>query len=146
MPCKEVGKRAVNRKEIAAFAYRFKKGNLEIMLVTNRDRSRWILPKGQPEAHLSDEDVALMEAYEESGLIGELDKRYASQEIVMQTSRGIVTMHVYVVRIKKLLSKWPEKSFRKRNLVDIDTAIAHIDKQPLRECIVQLAKAVSPPG
>lgn len=132
----------MRRKEIAAFAYELTGKRLKLVLVTNREKTHWILPKGQPETHLSDPEVALMEAYEEGGLIGKLDKRFTHYSVQLQGTRGRVDLRVYVMRIDKLLDDWPEAGFRKRKLVDVDTALSKVDKAPLRECIEKLSTRI----
>ncbi len=132
----------MSHKEIAALGYRFVDGKLKLLLVTNRNRSHWILPKGQPEPDLDDPQVALLEAYEEGGMLGKLDKRFDVHEIKLETGDGRVRLHVYVVRIRKLLDSWPENSFRKRKLVDVETALAKVDRPPLQEGILTLSKKI----
>ncbi len=132
----------MSHKEIAAFGYRIVDGKLKLLLVTNRNRRHWILPKGQPEAHLADPQVALLEAYEEGGMLGKLDKRFGVHEIRIDTRDGCVRLHVYVVRIRKLLDSWPENTFRKRKLVDVETALNKVDRPPLQEGILTLSKKI----
>ena len=54
--------------EIGSFPYLIKKGKMYIMLITNKSGKLWILPKGQPEAELKDEQVAELETIEEAGV------------------------------------------------------------------------------
>lgn len=133
---------AMSRKEIASFAYVIKRGRLQIVLVTNRDKTRWILPKGQPEPHMRDTEVALMEAYEEGGVLGSLDTRVACRRVALNTARGRVKLHVYAMRITKLLDDWPEADFRKRKVLEPETALKKVDKLPLRKCIQVLARQI----
>ena len=135
------------RKEIGAFAYQLeerpKKGRrLKVMLVSNRRQTRWILPKGQPEADLSDKRVALDEAYEEAGVIGKVDKRFARKIIQYRSSTGKVRLHLYVVRIQRTVAMWPEHSFRQRRLVDVEVALLMVRKKALRKAIRSLAGEV----
>ncbi len=132
----------MHRKEIAAFAYDLTGTRLKLVLVTNREKTHWILPKGQPEAHLSDPEVALMEAYEEGGLIGKLDRRFTHYSVQLEGTRGRVDLRVYVMRIGKLLDDWPEARLRKRKLVDVDTALSKVHKAPLRACIEKLSTRI----
>lgn len=133
----------MSRKEIASFAYTIKQGRLRVVLVTNRDGTRWILPKGQPEAHMRDTEVALMEAFEEGGLLGTLDTRIACRRVDLNTARGRVKLHVYAMRVTRLLEDWPEADFRKRKLLTPDVAVRKIDKLPLRKCVQVLARRIS---
>jgi len=125
-----------HRKEVGAFVYRFsKKGRLKLLLVSNRKQTRWILPKGQTEASLADKKVALKEAHEEAGIIGRVDKRLLPKVAYYQSSSGPVALHVYPMQIEKKLKDWPEQSFRRRAMVDINTALLMVRKQALLELI-----------
>ena len=129
------------RKEIGAFIYRYHQNNLEIMLVSNRKQTRWILPKGQPESRCSDPEVALEEAYEEAGVAGRLDDCPAS--IVEYTSAsGEVALHIYRMQVERLFEKWPERFFRHRQWVDISTALLMVRKKRLRAAIEQIADEI----
>lgn len=131
------------RKQIGAFAYQIKQRRVQLLLVTNRRASRWILPKGQPEPHLSDADVALMEANEEGGVIGDLNDRVPPYTVELPGRRGSIDLHVYCVSIRELLQEWPESRLRQRELLDIDAAMRRVDRRPLRECIRALSEKVA---
>ena len=45
-----------------------------ICMVTSRSGRRWVLPKGQIEAHQTPRDAALAEAWEEAGLLGRVEQ------------------------------------------------------------------------
>src|SRR6185369_8705085 len=55
--------------QIGALPYLFRGGRLHLVIVTNSSQTRWILPKGQPEPDMPRQDVAVMEAMEEAGVI-----------------------------------------------------------------------------
>ena len=135
------------RKEIGAFVYlldeRPKKGRcLKVMLVSNRKQTRWILPKGQPEPDLSDKRVALDEAYEEAGVIGKVDKCFSRKVIKYRSSSGKVRLHLYVVKVQRIVDTWPEHFFRQRRLVDVDVALLMIRKKALRKAVADIAAEV----
>ena len=133
----------MSRKEIAAFPYRLTDGELELVIVTNREGTRWILPKGKPETHLTDSQVAVMEAYEEAGLECRVDERFKLYKEKYQQGDEKVKLRVYVVNIENILSRWPEDDKRKRKLVNVKTALRKVHKPIYRDCIKTLAKKVS---
>lgn len=123
------------RKEVGAFVYKYKKGRLKLLLVSNRKQTRWILPKGQIEKHVPDSTIALTEAYEEAGIIGLIDTRLPPEVVYYESSTGPVALHIYPMKIKTKLKKWPESHFRKRAMVDIKTALLMVRKQALADLI-----------
>jgi len=104
--------------QYAALPYRVVDGHVEVMLVTSRETKRWILPKGQPEKRLKPYEVAAAEAYEEAGIMGSVDKdamtMFASTKRLKNGTELPCTIKVYVLKVKKVLDAWPEKSERER--------------------------------
>jgi len=133
----------MSRKEIAAFPYRLVKGELELVIVTNREGTRWILPKGKPEKHLADAEVALMEAYEEAGLICGLDERFNFCKKKYLRGDEKIKLLVYVLNVEEVQGRWPEDNIRKRKLVNVKTALRMVNKSVYRECIESLARKVT---
>jgi len=121
----------MSRKEIGAFIYQRKGKKLQLMLVSNRKGTRWILPKGQPEREQLDVEVALDEAYEEAGIIGRVDDSPA-QVLHYTSSTGDVDLHVYTMQIGRLIENWPERFIRFREMVDVDVALLMVRKKALR--------------
>ena len=131
------------RKQLGVLAYELHRDQVWVVLITNRNGTRWILPKGQPEAALSDKRVAMMEAYEEAGVLGVIDKGIDPLEVVVWTKRGKVRLIIYPMHIRKLVNKYPESKIRKRLLIDSNKALRMLDKKPLRFCVKKLAKKIN---
>jgi 8-oxo-dGTP pyrophosphatase MutT (NUDIX family) len=55
--------------------YRRVQNQLEILLITSIRRGRWIIPKGLVEPHLSPAESACQEAWEEAGVVGQVDSK-----------------------------------------------------------------------
>jgi len=130
------------RKEIGAFIYQKEAGNINVMLVTNRQQTRWILPKGQIEKDLTDKMVAHDEAYEEAGVIGEIDRDIQKKTIKYISSTGPVELHVYTMRLVHVFDQWPEDHFRKRKMVNIGTALKMVKKKALRKLISRIEQDI----
>ena len=60
--------------QYAALPYRVSGGVLEILLITSRRTRRWIVPKGWPVEGLEPAQCAAMEALEEAGVTGDVDR------------------------------------------------------------------------
>ncbi len=128
------------RKQLGVLAYEFHRDHVWLVLITNRKGTRWIFPKGQPEAALSDKTVAVMEAYEEAGILGEINNSIKPAEVIVRTNRGKVRLIIYPMRIRKLLDKYPESSIRRRLLLDSEKAMRKLDRRPLKHCVKVLVK------
>ena len=53
----------------------FRKGSdgIEILLITSRETRRWVVPRGNPIDGLSAPESAAQEAFEEAGILGEVE-------------------------------------------------------------------------
>jgi len=131
----------MSRKEIAAFIYQRKGKRLQLMLVSNRKGTRWILPKGQPEREQLDVEVVLDESYEEAGIIGSVDDSPATV-LHYVSSTGDVNLHVYKIQIGQLLKNWPERFFRQREMVDVNVALLMARKRALRLAIKEITAEI----
>lgn len=107
-----------------------------VCLVTSRDHGQWILPTGKHEKHLSNRDVALLEAYEEAGLSGRLDNRFRKR-LALSSPCGRKTRKttLYLIRVDKQHKQWPEKSQRRRILVKPGQLHRYLADKKLRKLI-----------
>lgn len=112
--------------EIAAFPFIIKKGKLRLMIITTCSGNAWILPKGQPESDMKDAQVALMEASEEAGVVGQLVVPAGYKDF---KRKGGGSLRVYPLSIQKILRKWPEKAIRKRQLVSVREALSLVNRK-----------------
>lgn len=121
--------------QIGALPYLYRGGRLHIVIVTNSAQTRWIIPKGQPEPHMPRQDVAVMEALEEAGVIGSCGPglRVSCQR------KSEKTLYIYPLKVTTVLKKWPEMGWRKRAVLPIDKALKMISDPELIECIKHLS-------
>ena len=106
----------------------------KVALVTTRSGSRWTFPKGRVEEGRCDREVAEEEAYEEAGLVGEVQSLYQEFGISFGSSDKL---RLYRMDISKLLEHWPERDERKRVLVSIQQA-EELLGDDLRACLKQM--------
>lgn len=121
--------------QIAALPYLFRRGSLHLVIVTNSAQTRWILPKGQPERDMPKQDVAVMEAMEEAGVIGSCLPGLR----VSHHRKGEKTLYIYPLKVTTVLKKWPEMEWRKRLVLPVNKALKMISEPELSECIKRLA-------
>ena len=108
------------QKRVAVVPVLKKNNTHHVCLVTSRCKRKWIVPTGKPEKHLSNEQVALLEAYEEAGVRGKLDKSFRKTIGVCSPSgRKVRQTELFLINIERRLNKWPEMKQRRRKFVDI---------------------------
>jgi len=124
--------------QAGALPFLFQKGRLHLVLVKNSSGNRWIVPKGQLEAHMSRQDVALMEAAEEAGVVGNIEPGQRAQ-CRLEDGRHL---HLYPLRVSTLLKRWPEAATRKRSVLPFAHALARIQDKALAACIRRLSARI----
>ena len=112
--------------EIGAFPFIMKQGKPMLVIITNRSGQAWILPKGQREKNISNAQVAIEEAVEEAGVVGNLVDTKCHKDF---ERKGGHWLRVYPLCISKLLREWPEQHFRKRKLVSVKQALSLVTRK-----------------
>ena len=120
--------------QIGTLPYFFRKGRLYLVIVTNSTQTRWIIPKGQPESDMSRQDVAVMEAMEEAGVIGSCLPGLR----VPCLRKCDKKLYIYPLRVTTILKKWPEMDWRKREVLPVHKALKMISDPELAQCIERL--------
>lgn len=124
--------------EIGAMPWLMQKNGLHVVLVTSRKRKRWILPKGQPEDHLSAPQLAKVEAYEEAGIRGVIQNKFETAKVKRRGSA--VKVKIYPIKVERLLDKWPEDDERERRVVHWQKAIDVLDDDGMGDCVKKLVR------
>eukprot|EP00045_Choanoeca_perplexa_P002973 m.27986 g.27986 ORF g.27986 m.27986 type:complete len:174 (-) comp11798_c0_seq1:181-702(-) len=114
--------------------YRMTHTGCEVLLITNRKQTHWIIPKGGWETDESATEAAARESYEEAGVVGEVGallyqfdhvgKKGAKQE-----------HHYYALRVDQMLEVFPEASQRQRQWLPIAEAQALCARKGMHEAI-----------
>jgi 8-oxo-dGTP pyrophosphatase MutT (NUDIX family) len=110
-----------------------RKKKRSIGLVTSRAQQQWIIPTGKTERKLSNRQVAALEAFEEGGMLGKLDKRF-KLEVLLPSPCGQFQRKttVFVLYVKRMLKNWPEHAQRRRKQVSVKTYLQSLPSQKLR--------------
>ncbi len=114
----------------------------EVLLVTSRDTGRWVLPKGFVKPGRSPGRSALEEAYEEAGVTGHLIGgrlgvyKYVKPEL---DGSGKCRVEVFLMRVTRILDRWPEKTQRKRRWMSPAKAAKRVDERKLRILLLRMA-------
>jgi 8-oxo-dGTP pyrophosphatase MutT (NUDIX family) len=126
-------------RQAGVIPYRLREDDVEILLITSRSRKRWIIPKGLVEPDLTPAESAVQEAWEEAGLAGQVSKRSLGQ-YEYEKWGGVCRVEVFLLRVEKLFTYWPEANFRDREWVTIEEAARRVDEGGLKEIIRGLAE------
>jgi CYTH domain-containing protein len=121
--------------QVGALPYLFRGGQLHLVIVSNSAQSRWIIPKGQPEPEMPRQDVAVMEAMEEAGVIGSCPPGFR----VTCHHMGARSLYIYPLKVTTVLKKWPEMGWRKRAVLPLNKALKMISEPDLSSCIQRIA-------
>ena len=131
------------KQRIAVLPILIKKGKrkkkCKIYLVTSREQGQWIIPTGKLEKNLSNRRVALLEAFEEAGVLGKLDEEFKVQ-VLLQSPRGKKKRKtiVFLLYVKRILNHWPEQSERKRKSVSIRTYVKTVSDKKLKRKLLAI--------
>jgi 8-oxo-dGTP pyrophosphatase MutT (NUDIX family) len=113
-------------------AYRISGGRIRVLLVTSRDKGRWIIPKGNVDAGHTPAQAAQQEAYEEAGLKGIASAiPLGFYTYFKQRPSGAsqpATVEVYLLRVTERLRKFPEKGKRKLSWMSTRKAVGLIQE------------------
>lgn len=102
------------QKQYGVLPYFQSSGKTKIVLITSRNSNQWILPKGNRVPNKSKRESALLEAYEEAGLKGQLDEELKCCFNIISHGEK-VDLTLYPMRVEsRLLKVWPESHQRKR--------------------------------
>ena len=114
-------------------ATREKNGQTEVLLVSTK-KNGWGVPKGNLMPELGKKKTALEEAYEEAGVLGEID---GGKKAIIEHPDWILDL--YPMKISKLLKKWPEMDWREREWVPLKKVNKRLGYSALVECVEELA-------
>lgn len=120
----------------AVIPYRQVQGRFEVLLITSRKKKRWVIPKGVMEPELSAADSATKEALEEAGIRGSVSASPIGNYAYDKWG-GTCTVQVHTMSVHEILDEWQE-SYRDREWVSIEEAVARVREPDLKQLIRQL--------
>eukprot|EP01147_Barroeca_monosierra_P008711 gene8711-1096_t len=110
--------------------------SVEVLLISNRKKNMWIIPKGGWEKDESEQQAAAREAYEEAGVEGKLGECLCNYEFEGKSGRQL--HRYFALKVDKEFDDWPESNDRTRKWVTIDKALEHCKRQGMHEAICAL--------
>jgi 8-oxo-dGTP pyrophosphatase MutT (NUDIX family) len=132
------------RRQYAALPFRRQEG-LEVMLITSRERRRWVIPKGWPMKGKSRHGAAAQEALEEAGIQGAIKKKAVGSYIYVKRGIGGIswpcTVFVYPLAVHVEQDDWLEKAERTRQWFSYIEAAEAVEEPDLRALILAFGLA-----
>jgi 8-oxo-dGTP pyrophosphatase MutT (NUDIX family) len=106
----------------------------QVCLVSSRSGKRWVVPKGCLEPGKTAREIALLEAWEEAGLVGILQPEPAGSYFYAKEAR---THHVvvFLMQVTQIADDWPEAGWRERSWLNFPEALLHVEERGLRELL-----------
>lgn len=105
-----------------------------VCVVTSRSGARWVLPKGRIEVRQTARQAALVEAWEEAGLRGDVTGEAVGTYRYQKNGRThLVT--VFVMRVEAVTDDFPEYGQRTREWVTPAEAIRRVDEPELKDLL-----------
>lgn len=132
-------------KQIAALPVHWdSKGRLRVLMVTSRDRGRWVMPKGWTMDGKKPWQAAKIEALEEAGAVGYVADRaigtYHYRKRLGQRREVTCRVTLYPMIVDKLKRRWKERKERKRHWFSLAKAAKLVDEKELSDLLRGLAK------
>ncbi len=146
-PKKNSGPRPAPRQQYAALPWRVTEENkVEILLATSRDTRRWVIPKGWPMKGRKPHIVAAIEAQQEAGLHGKIEKSKLGEFDYEKRMKGgglvACRVEVYALRVESQRKKWPERGQRVTYWFPYAVAAEQVDEPELREIIRSFGQSI----
>lgn len=128
--------------QYAALPYRVdEEGKPEILLITSKERRRWVIPKGNPISSFLNYETAAREAFEEAGIEGGIAiDPIGSYRYMKRRAGGDVPalVTVYPMLVNRQLRRWPERGQRELRWFAPEEAAEAVEEPELKVIILSL--------
>ena len=114
-------------------------GRIEILLITSKERRRWVVPKGNPIPYLLNYESAAREAFEEAGVEGRIAPlpvgsfRYEKRR---RSGDAAAIVNVHPLLVTREAADWPERAERERRWFAPEEAAAAVEEPELSVIIL----------
>lgn len=119
------------------------------LLVTSRQRGRWIFPKGRIAKGMEPWESAKREAYDEAGVEGEIATRSIGSYRAWKTRgmrRFVIEVEMFPLRVESQDEKWLETGERYRHWVTLAEAKRLITDKRIVELVRAFARKLREDG
>lgn len=108
-----------------------------ICLVTSKSGKRWVIPKGSISKGKTAAETALLEAWEEAGLTGKLDKNPIGSYCYSKSGLSYLVT-VFLMQVSSIAEVYPEHRQRLRKWVSISEANSLVHEKELLDLLQSL--------
>jgi 8-oxo-dGTP pyrophosphatase MutT (NUDIX family) len=105
-----------------------------VCMVTSRSGRRWVIPKGLIDPGHTAAETALVEAWEEAGLVGVIDPEPVGSYVYEKFDREHYVL-VYKLTVTEARDEWPERADRQREWLTVEEVIERADEPGLRDIV-----------
>ncbi len=126
-------------KQSGVIPYRVRNGKIEVLLVTTSKCKNWVIPKGGICQGMSPPASAAKEAWEEAGVIGQVDGNQLGTYKYRKRGKTY-KVQTFLLSVETVLPDWPEASQRRRQWLDTSKAIRLVKKGSLKQIIKGLSR------
>jgi 8-oxo-dGTP pyrophosphatase MutT (NUDIX family) len=129
------------RMQYAALPWRHSKfEGVEILLATSRETRRWVIPKGWPMKGRNPHITAALEAMQEAGLHGKIERKkigdYSYNKRLKSDLLFACMVDVFPLQVLRQRNKWREQNQRIIHWFPFKIAAAQVDEIELRDLIL----------
>lgn len=127
----------------AAIPYQIKDNELQILLVSSSGKNHWVVPKGIIEPGLTASSSAVIEAWEEAGVVGNISEQMLGY-YQYEKWGNTCTVQVYPLAVTQLItdSEWDE-NYRSRLWLSFEKARSLIKQKQMQTLFDQLARLIN---
>ena len=134
-----------HRKQVAALPLTLCDCEVLALLVTSRSTGRWVLPKGWTKGRIGPVETAVLEAFEEAGLKGEIRAEsvgsYTYFKQMPDGSQVKCKVDVFPMHVERELDFWPEDTQRLRRWFFARDAARLVQESELSDLLKNLDAA-----
>jgi 8-oxo-dGTP pyrophosphatase MutT (NUDIX family) len=119
----------------AVIPYRWRRKNIEVLMVTSLGSGRWVFPKGHIKRDISARQSAEKEAFEEAGISGRLSPNQIGYYCYCKKKKGetqTYQVEVFAMNVTDVLKSWPEEHMRQRKWMSPENAAIIVKEDDLR--------------
>lgn len=132
-------------RQVGAIPYTIVDNQVVFLIITSRGTGRWIFPKGELAEGQEPWATAAMEALEEAGVEGEIERQpigsYRTTKSVA-LRRTVIEVDMYPLRVTRQHDRWEEMNHRHRHWVILPEAKRLLSEPRLAELAKKLSQRV----
>ncbi len=138
------------RQQYAALPWRLVGEGVEILLASSRDTRRWVIPKGWPMKGRKPHAAAALEALQEAGLKGKIEKvkigSFHYQKRLKNGAAILCRVDVFPMQVLSQAKHWPEQGQRVTQWFTYTDAAEEVLEGELKKLILAFGKGKLSPA